>query len=130
MEKNKPTTKKITKAKIIRQKHEIDATGLVLGRLATKISTLLIGKNKASYQPHIDMGDSVIIKNVKDIKITGAKLDQKKYYRHSGFPGGLKTKKMGDVFAKDPAEVLKKAVYNMLPKNKLRKERMKRLKFV
>lgn len=116
--------------KIERKTHTIDATDQVLGRLASRIALILTGKNKPVYVPNIDVGDIVVVKNVKKIKITGQKLEQKKYYHHSGYPGGLKTKKMSEVFAKDPSEVLCRAVYNMLPKNKLRKQRFKRLRFV
>ena len=115
--------------KIEREIHIIDATDQVLGRLASKIAQLLIGKGKPSYVPNLDIGDIVVVKNVKKIKITGQKLDQKLYYHHSGYPGGLKTKKMKEVFTKDPNQVLHKAVYNMLPKNKLRNPRIKRLRF-
>lgn len=115
---------------ITRKKQKIDATNQSVGRLASQIAQILMGKDKAEYQPHLDMGDVVLVKNVDQVKFTGKKLDQKEYYHHSGYPGGLKTKKMKEVFAKDPAEVLKKAVWNMLPKNKLRSERIKRLKFV
>jgi len=108
----------------------IDAEGQSLGRLASKISLILQGKNKPSYLSYKDEGDIVEIKNVEKIKITGRKMEDKYYYRYSGYPGGLKKKKVGEVFAKDPKEVLKRAVYNMLPKNKLRKERMKRLGFL
>ena len=114
--------------KVERKTHTIDASDKVLGRLATEITRLLSGKNKASYVPYLDLGDAVIVENAGKIKITGKKLEQKKYYHYSGYPGGLKTKKMGEVFAKNPAEVLYRAVYNMLPKNKLRKRMFKRLK--
>jgi len=116
------------KSPIKRETHKIDATGQVLGRLATQIATLLRGKNKPEFQPYLDGGDNVIISNAAKIKVTGKKLEQKKYYRYSGYPGGLKEKKMGEVFAKDPAEVLTRAVWNMLPKNKLRAQMIKRLK--
>ncbi len=116
--------------KIERKIHKIDATGKVLGRLATQTAQLLMGKGKASYRPNIDNGDIVVIQNVKKMKITGKKLEQKKYYHHSQYPGGLKSKKMGEVFLKNPEEVFKKTIWNMLPKNKLRKPRVKRLKFV
>jgi len=115
--------------KIVRKIHYFDATDQVLGRLATKIATLLIGKHKEDYQPNLDQGDIVVIENVKKIKITGQKLEQKIYYHHTQYPGGLKENKMGDVFKKNPSEVLKKAIWNMLPKNKLRSPRIKRLKF-
>jgi len=114
---------------INRKTHLIDADGEVLGRLASRIALLLIGKNKVDYVPNLDKGDVVIVKNVKGIRITGQKLRQKKYYRHSGYPGGFKTEKMGEVFSKKPNEVLKRAVWNMLPKNKLRQSRIKRLQF-
>lgn len=110
-----------------RKKHKIDAAGKVLGRLATEVSRLLMGKNKVSYAPNRDMGDEVLIENVAEIKIHPKKLDQKHYYHYSGYPGGMKSKKMGNVFIKSPAEVLRRAVYNMLPKNKLRKLMMRRL---
>ena len=113
--------------KIERKTKQIDATGQSLGRLATEVAMTLSGKTKPTYQPHIDGGDFVEVTNANKIKITGKKLDQKKYIWHSNFPGGLKSKKMGDVFAKNPGEVLKRAVMGMLPKNKLRDAMIKRL---
>lgn len=116
--------------KIINRKiHQINASGKVLGRLASQIAQLLSGKIKPEYVPNQDYGDQVLVENIKEIKITGKKLDQKIYYHHSGYPGGLKEKKMKEVFDKNPEEVLRKAVFNMLPKNKLRKPRMIRLRF-
>jgi large subunit ribosomal protein L13 len=109
--------------------HKIDATGKVAGRLATQIAQILMGKDKPDYQPYLDGGDAVMVENVDKMKFTGKKLEQKLYYHHSGYPGGLKEQKMGEVFEKNPSEVLKKAVWNMLPKNKLRKPRIKKLKF-
>lgn len=120
--------KKEAKPGIQRQTHRIDATGEVLGRLATKVAVLLRGKHKPTFQPHLDQGDNVIVKNISKIKITGKKLKQKKYYHYSGYPGGLKEKSMLELFKKNPGEVLKRAVWNMLPKNKLRKIVIKRLK--
>ncbi len=114
--------------KVERKTHTIDASDRVLGRLASQIAQLLSGKRKASYVPYLDLGDTVIVKNAGKIKITGRKLEQKKYYHHSGYIGGLKTKKMSEIFSKNPAEVLYRAIYNMLPKNKLRKGMLKRLK--
>lgn len=116
--------------KIERKIHKIDATGKVLGRLAVQITQFLMGKNKADYRLNVDNGDIVIVQNAGKVKITGKKLEQKNYYRHSQYPGGLKSKKMNEIFLKNPAEILKKAVWNMLPKNKLRKPRIKRLRFV
>lgn len=114
--------------KIERKTITIDASNQILGRLASRIATLLIGKHKPQYLRHLDRGDNVAVKNIKKIKVTGKKMQDKIYFRHSGYPGGLKRKKMIDIFKKDPAEILRRAVYNMLPKNKLRKGRMNRLK--
>jgi large subunit ribosomal protein L13 len=111
-----------------RKTHTIDAAGKVLGRLASEIAVLLRGKHKPTFVPYKDEGDFVVVKNIKNIKITGKKLEQKKYYRHSGYPGGLKEISLKKLFEKKPAEVLKKAVRGMLPRNKLRKEMIKRLK--
>ena len=108
--------------------HTIDAKGKVLGRLAVEVSALLRGKNKPSFAPHKDIGDSVIVKNVDKIKITGRKFSQKTYYRHSGFLGGLKETPLNKVFEKNPGRVLKMAVFGMMPKNKLRAKQIKRLK--
>ena len=122
----KPTTK----PKIIRKTHKIDVTDQPLGRIATKIVTLLRGKNKPEFKPWHDLGDFVNIENISKIKFTGKKLEQKKYYRHSGYPGGLKETKIKEVFEKNPQKVLYNAVYKMLPKNKLRKQMIKRLRFI
>lgn len=111
-----------------RQVHKIDAKDKVAGRLASEIAVLLQGKNKASYQPHVDGGDIVEVSNVKDMKFTGKKLETKKYYSYSGYPGGIKAKNLKDMMVDEPAEVLKKMVYLMLPKNKLRPNMIKRLK--
>jgi len=108
--------------------HTIDATGKVLGRLATEIAVLLRGKHKPDFVPYRDMGDFVIVKNVSKLKITGKKMEQKKYFHHSGFLGGVKEVPLKKIFKTNPAEVLRKAVFGMLPKNKLRAEQIKRLK--
>lgn len=105
----------------------IDASGKILGRLATQIAFALIGKTSAAYQPHIDAGDKVIVTNVDKMKVTGKKMEQKLYHRHSGHPGGLHTRTMRDMWEKSPAKVLEAAVSRMLPKNKHRTNRMKRL---
>ena len=112
-----------------RKTHTIDVTGKVLGRIATEIAVLLRGKNKPDFVPYKDMGDFVIIKNVDKIKVTGKKMEKKKYYHHSGYLGGLKEIPLKKLFAKSPAEVLRKAVWGMLPDNTLRAEQIKRLKF-
>ncbi len=114
---------------INREIYNIDAKNKVLGRLAVRVAGLLMGKGKSEYVPYLDLGDSVIIKNVSEIKITGQKLKQKNYYHYSGYPSGLKTRKMKDVMAKNPSEVFTKAVYNMLPHNRLRRPMMNRLRF-
>jgi len=113
---------------IKRETHIIDAKGKVLGRLASEIAILLQGKHKADYLPYLDKGDFVVVKNIKDVVISGKKSRQKKYYHYSGYPGGLKEITMEKLFEKKPGEVLKKAVLGMLPKNKLRKNFIKRLK--
>ena len=111
-----------------RQTHTIDAQGQVLGRLATEIAVLLRGKGKPDFQPNQDMGDFVVVKNVDKIKITGRKMEQKKYHRHTGYIGGLKETPLKKVFERSPDEVLERTVWGMLPKNKLRAEQIKRLK--
>ena len=114
--------------KIERTTHKLDATGKAPGRLASEIAQLLIGKHKPEYQPHIDNGDKVEVDNVDKMVPTGKKMAQKEYIRHTGYPGGIKRvlmQKMWDT--KGPAEVLRRTVKNMLPKNKMQKERMKRL---
>jgi len=111
-----------------RQTHIIDASGKVLGRLASEIAILLRGKHKPNFVPYKDMGDFVVVKNVEKLKFTGKKLEQKKYYRHSGYIGGLKEIPLQRLFQTRPEEVLRKAVWGMLPKNKLRKKQIKRLK--
>jgi len=112
-----------------RKTHTIDASGRVLGRLASEIAVLLRGKQKPDFVPYKDVGDFVVIKNVEKLKFTGKKKEQKKYYHHSGFLGGLKEIPLKKLFEKDPTQVFKKAVYGMLPKNKLRAKQIRRLKF-
>jgi len=108
--------------------HSIDATGKVLGRLASEIAVLLRGKHKPSFVPYKDMGDFVVVKNVAKLRFTGKKMEKKKYYRHSGYLGGLKEIPLKKIFEKTPTKVLKMAVFGMLPKNKLRAGQIKRLK--
>lgn len=112
-----------------RKTYIIDAKGKVLGRLASYIATILRGKDKTDFQPNRDEGGFVIVKNIEDIKITGRKIEQKKYYHHSGFIGGLKEVPLKKVFKENPREALKKAVWGMLPNNKLRPKQIKRLRF-
>jgi len=122
---------KITKFKteIKRNTHQLDATNQSVGRLATQIAYLLRGKNKASFTPNVDNGDFVEILNLDKLKFTGNKLEQKKYYQYSGYPGGLKEKKLAELLKTNPQEIVKNAVYKMLPKNKLRPKMIKRLTF-
>lgn len=112
-----------------RNTHTIDATGKVLGRLATEIAVLLRGKNKPDFAPYKDIGDYVVVNNVEKLKFTGKKIEQKKYYHHSGYLGSLKETPMEKLFKENPSEILKRAVFGMLPKNKLRAKMIKRLKF-
>lgn len=113
--------------KIERKTHEFDATNKILGRLASEIALLLRGKHKPSFVPYIDAGDSVMVKNIAALKVTGRKLTQKVYKHSSGYLGGLKTKSLQELMQKNPAWVLHKAVERMLPNNKLRKGMLKRL---
>jgi large subunit ribosomal protein L13 len=106
----------------------IDASEAPLGRTATQIAQYLIGKYKPSYTPHIDGGDYVVVINAKDVVVTGDKEIQKIYYRHSGFPGGIKDATLAEVREKFPERIIEAAVKGMLPKNKLSPERMKRLR--
>ncbi len=110
-----------------RNKHTIDATNRPLGRLASEIAIILRGKNKPEFQPHLDQGDIVEVENVDKLVLTGKKIEQKTYYRHTGYPGGIREKKAGDMLENEPGELLKRSVRNMLPKNKLRKDMLKRL---
>ena len=112
-----------------RKTHTIDATDRVLGRLAVEIAILLRGKNRPDFAPNKDAGDIVSVKNVGKLKFTGKKMEQKIYYHHSGFLGGLKEKPLRKLFEENPSEVLRVAVFGMLPKNKLRSIMIKRLKF-
>ena len=111
-----------------RKTHTIDATGKVLGRLAAEIAILLRGKHKPDFAPYKDEGDFVVVKNIGKLKFTGKKIDQKKYYHHSGYLGGLKEKSLKELLKENPSEILKRAVWGMLPGNKLREKMIKRLK--
>ncbi len=122
---NKKTNKKITPE---RQWHLVDAEGKILGRLATEVALLLRGKGKVDFAPHIDGGDFVVVVNIDKIKVSGNKEEKKIYYHHTGYPGGIKEISYGKLFEKNPSAVLRKAVWGMLPKNKLRAHMIKRLK--
>ena len=106
----------------------VDAKGKTLGRLSTKIAEILRGKHKASFTPHLDMGDHVIVINADKIKVTGAKADQKHYYSHSGVPGSLKSVPLKRMMERKPLRVLEESVRGMLPKNKLRSRFMRKLR--
>lgn len=122
------TTYMQKKAEVKRDWHLVDVKDKVLGRIATEIATTLLGKNKPTYTPHIDGGDYVVVINAKDVAVTRNKADTKMYYHYSGFPGGLSDDTFNELKARHPEEIIRQAVYNMLPKNKLRTERMARLK--
>lgn len=106
---------------------KIDASDQTVGRLSTKIAFILRGKDKPEWQPHIDSGDIVEIYNADKMRFTGKKLIQREYHHHSGHPGGLKSKKMSMVFAKNPGELIERSVREMLPANRLRNNMLKRL---
>jgi large subunit ribosomal protein L13 len=113
---------------IQRDWYVVDAEGKTLGRLATQIADTLRGKNKATYTPHTDTGDFVIVVNAEKIHVTGQKLDQKMYYNHSGYPGGLRTRTLRVQLERRPTEVLRKAVKGMLPRNRLARQQITKLK--
>jgi large subunit ribosomal protein L13 len=113
---------------ITRQWHVIDATDVVLGRLASHVAILLRGKHKPIFAPHVDTGDFVIVVNADKVSLSGAKLQQKQAYRHSGYPGGLRSVSYADLMAKHPERAVEKAVRGMLPKNSLGRKTLSKLK--
>ena len=115
-------------SEITRQWHVIDATDVVLGRLATHAAQLLRGKHKPIFAPHVDTGDFVIVVNAEKVALSGQKLDQKKAYRHSGYPGGLRAVSYGDLLEKHPERAVEKAIRGMLPKNSLGRKTLSKLK--
>jgi large subunit ribosomal protein L13 len=116
------------KGEIAREWYLVDADGQTLGRLATRIADTLRGKGKPHYTPHVDSGDFVIVVNAERIRVTGNKLDQKRYYRHSGYPGGLRSRTLREQLDRRPTEVLRTAVKGMLPKNRLARQQITKLK--
>jgi large subunit ribosomal protein L13 len=106
----------------------VDATGQTLGRLATQIADTLRGKRKPEYTPHIDTGDFVIVVNAERISVTGRKREQKRYYRHSGYPGGLRSRTLAEMLERRPEEVIRHAVKGMLPRNRLGRAQLRKLK--
>ena len=121
-------TKFLKKDQIISNWYEIDAKNAVVGRLATIISKIIRGKNKSTFTPHMDDGDFVVVKNIEQIKFTGNKFQNKKYYRHTGHPGGIKETTPEKLYEKKPGEALKLAVKRMLPGGPLAKKQMTKLK--
>jgi large subunit ribosomal protein L13 len=106
----------------------VDASGKTLGRLATQIADILRGKRKPEYTPHIDVGDFVVVINAGKVAVTGNKLAQKRYYRHSGYPGGLRSRTLGEQLERRPEEVIRRAVRGMLPRNRLARKQLTKLK--
>jgi len=106
----------------------IDADGEVLGRLASQVAMVLRGKHKPEFTPHLDMGDHVVVVNAEKIRVTGQKLEQKKYTRYSGYPGGLRIRSLFQLFQDHPDRVIKKAVRGMLPKNRLGRQMIRKLR--
>jgi large subunit ribosomal protein L13 len=113
---------------VTREWYLVDAEGKTLGRLATQIADTLRGKRKPQFTPHVDTGDFVIVVNAEKIQVTGNKLDQKRYYRHSGYPGGLRSRTLREQLDRRPTEVLRVAVKGMLPKNRLARQQITKLK--
>lgn len=115
-------------AEITRSWYVLDAASAPLGRVASTAARYLVGKHKPTYTPHIDGGDFVIVTNTANIRVTGNKLTDKTYYRHSGYPGGLKTRTLAEQLERDPTVIITHAVKGMLPKNKLAPQQLHRLK--
>ena len=106
----------------------VDAEGQTLGRLATRIADALRGKRKPEYTPHVDTGDFIVVVNAEKIHVTGNKLEQKTYWRHSGYPGGIKSRTLAEMLERRPEEVIRKAVKGMLPRNRLARQQLTKLK--
>ncbi len=121
------STNKVSAKEIKREWHVIDAKNQVLGRLASGVATILTGKNKPNFVPYLDLGDNVVVINASKVKVTGKKEEQKKYARHSGYPGGFRTENLSDVRAKKPEMIITHAVSGMVPKSKLGREMLKKL---
>ena len=113
---------------ISRQWYLVDAEGQILGRMASEVAYLLRGKHKPNYVPYLDVGDHVVIINAASFRTTGRKMEQKKYFRHSGYPGGAKFTRLADRMGKDPSEVVREAVKGMLPKGPLGRQMLRKLK--
>jgi large subunit ribosomal protein L13 len=111
-----------------RKWYVIDAEGKTLGRLASEIARILRGKNKPQYTPHVDVGDFVVVVNAEKVIVTGRKAEQKVYRRHSGYPGGMKETSYGQMMERRPEEIVRKAVYGMMPRTRLARQQMRKLK--
>ena len=116
------------KEDVVREWHHYDAEGQILGKIAVEIAKKLMGKEKLTFTPHIDGGDYVVVKNASKLFVTGKKLTDKVYYNHSGYPGGIRARKLGEILEKKPEELLMLAVKRMLPKNKLGRQQLTRLR--
>jgi len=125
---NNTKTYSLSAKEIQKSWHVIDATGQTLGRLSTRVATLLMGKHKPTYSPHLDMGDFVIVVNARKVRVTGKKLDDKIYYRHTGYMGGLKETVLGDMLERQPRRVIELSVRGMLPRNRLARHLLRHLK--
>ena len=121
-------SKFLKKSELKSEWYEIDASNAIVGRLATIISKIIRGKNKTNFTPHMDNGDFVVVKNIEQIKFTGKKFQNKKYYKHTGYPGGIKETTPEKLFIKKPGEALKLAVKRMLPDGPLAKKQLTKLK--
>ena len=122
------STNVISAKDIKRAKHKIDANGKILGRLASEIATILMGKNKPEFVPYLDVGDMVVVTNASKVKVSGKKAQDKKYIRHSGYPGGLRVDTYDKVMSKKPVYILEHAIKGMLPQSKLGEKMFKKLK--
>ncbi len=118
----------LRKEDIERKWYVVDAEGQVLGRLASKMATILRGKHKETFTPHLDMGDHIVVVNANKFLVTGKKAEQKAYYRHTGYPGGLRTEKYKKLIQEHPETIIQKAVWGMLPHNRLGRKMIKKLK--
>lgn len=122
------STNNLSAKDIKRDKHIIDASGKILGRLASEVATFLMGKYKPNFVPYLDNGDFVVVTNADKIKVTGKKITQKIYTRHSGYPGGLKQETFAKLMEKDPRKIIEHAIKGMLPKNRLGRAEFKKLR--
>ncbi len=122
------STNKLSAKDIKRETHTIDASGKILGRLATEVATILMGKKKPEFVPYLDTGDFVVVTNANKIKVTGKKMRDKVYTSHSGYPGGLKTETFDKMINRKPEFIIEHAVKGMLPHNRLGREMIKKLK--